>query len=119
MNRNCWYAKLRFIGDTDFEIVLGRSKAGNIRLLRSGAQVEIKTEGVKSRYVRFTAEVEKIEKIEIFVDRRLVEVYINGGEKVGTKLFYQDENDGIFEADFEKEEQVKQIELYEMKGIWR
>lgn len=119
LNQNCWRAEIQFKGDTDFKMLLGASKEGEIWFLRKGNTVEIKTEGVKSRYVQFTADVGTVEKLEIFADRRLFEIYINDGEKVGTKLFYQNGNDGIFEAEFEKEELVKTIKLYEMKGIWR
>ncbi len=63
--------------------------------------------------------VESIAKLEIFVDRRLVEVYVNDGELAGTKLFYQDEGSGVFHAAFQFQNHVEKIQIYEMKGIWR
>lgn len=119
LNQNSYYARIDFFKDTDFQILLGKSKAGKIYLIKSGNHIQIKTEGVKSRYVTFITEIEKLEKLEIFVDRRLTEVFINDGEEAGTKLFYQDGCDGIFQASFEEEEKVERIRLYEMKGIWR
>ena len=119
LNQNCWYSKITFREDTDFRILIGKSKEGKIWLSRIGTQVEIETEGVKSRYVSFVTEVEKLREAEIFTDRRVVEIYLNAGEKAGTKLFYQDGEDGIFHAEFEKEDNVESIEIYEMKGIWR
>lgn len=119
LNKNCWYGRVQFYEDTDFRILIGSSKEGKIWLSRKGTQVVIKTEGVKSKYVNFVTEIERLLEAEIFVDRRLVEVYLNKGEKVGTKLFYQDGDDGIFDAEFDTENHVKRIEIYEMNGIWR
>lgn len=119
MNNNCYYARITFSGETGFDMLLGRSKAGCIRLVREGKQLRIVTHGVKSQDVRFVTELEKLNELEIFVDRRTVEVFANGGEEAGTKLFYQDGNDGVFQAGFDQEEQVTEIELYKMNRIWK
>lgn len=119
LNQNGYYARIDFTKDTDFRILLGKSTAGEIWLLKKENKVQIKTDGVKSRYVTFVTETERVEKVEIFVDRRLTEVFINDGEEAGTKLFYQDSCDGIFHATFDTEENVARIRLNEMEGIWR
>lgn len=118
LNKNSYYAKILFSADTDFEILLGKKENSQIKLVRRKKGLRIVTEGVRSHYVKFQTEVDALEKLEIFVDHRLVEVFINDGEEAGTKLFYQEE-DGIFQAEFENEENVTSIEIYEMKGIWR
>lgn len=119
LNNNCYYAKMEFTGETDFTILLGKSEAGSIKLIRKGTQLRMKTDGVKSKYVKCITQIEHLEKIEIFVDRRMVEVFVNDGEEAGTKLFYQDKNDGIFTAEFETEKKVESIQIYGMRGIWR
>ncbi len=116
---NSYYARLEFTGETGFTILLGRSERGTIRLVREGKRLQIKTEGVRSENVECVTEIECLKNVEIFVDRRVTEVFVNDGEEAGTKLFYQDKNDGIFTADFENEECVESIEVYGMKGIWR
>lgn len=118
LNHNSYYAKLTFRERTDFDILLGKSEKGEIRLAGCGQKIQIVTTGVKSHFVHFVTEVETLETVEIFVDRRLVEVFVNDGEQAGTKLFYQ-ETDGIFEAKFAEQSAVDKIEIYEMKGIWR
>lgn len=118
MNDNCYYARVTFSGETEFDMLLGTSAAGCIRLVRHDKALRIVTHGVKSEDVHFTTEVEHLNELEIFVDRRTVEVFANGGEEAGTKLFYQDGSDGIFQAGFEKEDHVEEIELYKMNGIW-
>lgn len=119
LNNNVYYARIDFTDDTDFNILLGESSEGRLWLLKERKKLQIKTEGVKSKYVKFTTEIEHIEKAEIFVDRRLTEIFINDGEEAGTKLFYQDTNDGIFQASFQEEKNVARIRIYEMEGIWR
>lgn len=118
LNNNSYYARLTFSANVDFEILLGKSEVGEIRLVRKNETLQIVTTGVKSHYVQFVTELQELRELEIFVDRRTVEVFANNGECAGTKLFYG-ERDGIFEAEFEKEEAAEEIEVYEMKGIWR
>ena len=119
LERNCYYARIDFSDEVDFRIMLGSSEAGEIWLVREGAQVRIRTEGVQSEKVKFVTEIRELRKAEIFVDRRLVEVYLNDGEAVGTKLFYRDCRDGIFRAEFEETEKVEHILVCQMDGIWK
>ncbi len=116
---NCYYARIDFEDSVDFRILLGSSEAGEIWLVREGMEVRIKTKGVKSEKVQFVTEVERLRRAEIFVDRRLVEVYLNDGEAVGTKLFYQDCRDGVFRAEFQEEEKVGRLQVFLMDGIWK
>ncbi len=117
LNRNSYYAKMEFSGETDFEILLGKKEAEEIRLVRKGQDLYLAAKGVRSHFVTCVTRIEALKKLEVFVDHRLIEVFVNDGEEAGTKLFYQEE-DGIFEAQFETEEQAEKIEIYEMKGIW-
>lgn len=117
LNGNTYYARITFAEETDFDILLGKREGAEIRLKREGEALQIVTLGVKSHYVKFVTNLKRLEKLEIFVDHCLVEVFANDGEEAGTKLFCQ-EHDGIFGAVFNREESVERIEIYEMKGIW-
>ena len=117
LNLNSYYANIEFSCDTDFEILLGKDGDAEIRLVRKEKELRLVTQGVKSHFVKCVTELERLEKLEIFVDHRLVEIFANEGEKAGTKLFYH-EKDGIFQAHFDTEECVEAVEIYEMKGIW-
>lgn len=117
LNHNSYYAEILFSGETDFEILLGEKEDAKIRLLRRGNELRIAAEGVKSHYVKCVTVLEKLAKLEIFVDHRLVEVFANDGEAAGAKLFYQEE-EGLFQAQFDMENNVNSIKIYEMKGIW-
>ena len=59
-----------------------------------------------------------MEKLEIFTDRRTVEVYVNDGEAVGTKLFYDISDQGCFILNTEAAEGLKRVEIFRMKSIW-
>ena len=72
--------------------------------------------GVKSDKVQFVSSVEKCRNAEIFVDGRTIEVYLNDGEDVGTRLFYNSNRQGMFCLNSEKEAHVK---ICEMKSIWK
>ncbi|MDO4332844.1 MAG: glycoside hydrolase family 32 protein [Eubacteriales bacterium] len=117
LNRNSYYAKLLFDGDTNFEILLGKSRDAEIRLVRRDGELLLTTQGVRSHFVTCVTRLEKLTKLEIFVDRRTVEIFANDGERAGSKLFYP-EKGGVFQAKFDYEEHVNSIEICEMKGIW-
>lgn len=115
---NSYFAEIDFKNQTDFKIVIGRDGEKEISLLRSKGITELKTVGVKSEKVCFPAETAEVNHLEIFVDRRVVEVFVNHGESAGTKLFYNTSKQGVFEAEFEIPDSVEKIEVYSMKSIW-
>lgn len=115
---NTYYAKIKINGDSDFYFILGRSQQGSIRLQRKNQITSIETEGVKSSHASFVTDVLDVKSLEVFVDRRVVEVFINEGEAAGTKLFYTERKDGIFEAVFADVDAVEEISVYTMKSIW-
>ena len=63
--------------------------------------------------------MEEVKDLEIYMDRRVVEVYVNEGEAVGTKLFYNTSAEGCFELCAMKAGNVVRAELALMKSIWR
>ena len=73
--------------------------------------------GVKSDKVQFCFFLwRNVEMQKFFVDGRTIEVYLNDGEDVGTRLFYNSNRQGIFCLNSEKDAQVK---ICEMKSIWK
>lgn len=116
---NTYTAKLRFKGQTDFELMLGKDGEKEIFLCNGKEGLFIKTKGVKSQNVTFRADVEYVHGLEIFVDRRVVEIYVNQGEAVGTKLFYNTSGNGCFILRCEKENNIEEAEIYLMNTIWK
>lgn len=115
---NSYYANIKLNKQTDFDILLCGDNNSNIELIKKGNITELKTKGVNSEKVRFIANVNEVSSIEIFVDRRTVEVFINDGEAAGTKLFYTDNKNGVFKTNFYDIEAVQNIEVYSMKSTW-
>ena len=114
---NSYWAKVSLSKPGDFSISLGEEDGRSIRLECVNGVTGLRTQGVKSENIGFASDVEKVTEIEIFVDRRLVEVYLNGGEGAGAKLFYQHTKDGRFAAQFE-ENILQDVQVRQMNSAW-
>ncbi len=115
---NVYKAELEFEDNVLFSLQLGGDAKRKILLIHDELGLRLQTKGVKSEPVLFPAEVDKVEKLEIFTDRRTVEVYVNDGEAVGTKLFYDIKDSGCFILHAETPACVKNVEIFRMKSIW-
>lgn len=114
---NTYYARIEIEKDGDFDILLGQGEDGSeIRLLKSGGLIRLKTKGVKTENIDFIAQSHSAKLLEIFSDRRLLEVFINS-EEAGTKLFYGSGANGRLEADFKGG--YADVKVYAMESIWR
>ncbi len=114
---NSYYVKLRINGDGDFKLLLAQDGDDTLTLERTGGVTELVSTKKETEGVRFPSGIDEVREIEVFVDRRLTEVFLNHGEAAGTKLFYQDSTEGCFEADF-CEGELEQLEVYRMQSIW-
>lgn len=115
---NSYVAKISLKGDSDFSILIAEEEDRSLRLQRKDGQVELVTKGTATDKVRFPSHIENVRYIEIFMDRRSAEIYLNHGQSAGTKLFYTNSLQGVFKADFANPEEVENLELYTMKSIW-
>lgn len=115
---NAYRVQAAFAEDTFFTMLLGQDDDRSISLVHDAEGLRIVTKGVKSEGIAFRADVEEVKDLEIYMDRRVVEVYVNGGEAVGTKLFYSTSAEGCFELCAEREENIAQVELALMNSIW-
>lgn len=116
---NAYRAGIRFSENTFFSILLGADGEKSISLVNDESGLHIVTKGVKSEGIRFKADVEEVRDLEIYVDRRVAEVYVNGGEAVGTKVFYNSSTDGCFVLDAKAPENVVWAEAVCMNSIWQ
>lgn len=115
---NTYKAELEFCENIPFSICLSENDGSSMMLINDGEGLRIKTHGVKSEHVTFPADVDKVMKLEIFVDRRTTEVYVNDGEAAGTKLFYDTSDHGCFILHTDTPEGIKKAEIFGMRSIW-
>lgn len=115
IENNCYYAKISFEKPCDFDLLLGEDGDKSIFLIGRDGTVSLKMKGVKSENVQFPSCVKECRKAEIFVDGRTVEVYLNDGEDVGTRVFYNSSESGIFRL---TAAEPSRTELYTMNSIW-
>lgn len=116
---NAYRAEMRFNGNPFFSILLGRDGEKSLSLIHGRDGLQIVTRGVKSEGIHFGAEVEEVRTLEIYMDRRVVEVFVNEGEAAGTKVFYNTLKNGCFELYADEPEKIALAELAGMKSIWQ
>lgn len=114
---NSFFVRLRLKDDQDFFLTLAREGEDALYLERKQGVTGIVSTKKEVREVRFPAEAEKVRFIEIFMDRRVAEVYLNHGEAAGTKLFYQKGTEGCLEGSFAAGS-LEELELWTMESIW-
>lgn len=115
---NSYYSRVTFTRNVPFTILLGRKGEKQIVFTNGPEGAGLKTSGTKSENIFFKADVKEVRELEIFVDRRVVEVYINQGEAAGTKLFYQSSKKGCFMMECDQPEAVEEMQITAMKSIW-
>lgn len=116
---NAYRAEIKFSGNTFFAMLLGKDGEKTISLVYDKDGLQILTKRVKSEGICFKAEVEEVRTLEIYMDRRVVEVFVNEGEAAGTKVFYNTSKDGCFELHAEEPGKIEQVELAAMQSIWQ
>lgn len=115
---NTYKAELEFTKDIPFSICLSENDGSRMMLVNDEKGLRLTTHGVKSEHITFPADVERVEKLEIFVDRRTAEIYVNDGEAAGTKLFYDTSDQGCFILHTDTPECIKRAEVFCMRSIW-
>ncbi|MEH2930553.1 GH32 C-terminal domain-containing protein [Candidatus Ventrimonas sp. KK005] len=115
---NSYHVEMSLEGEGDFTILLAKDGDETLTLERKDGITGLVSQKEKAKEIRFLADVSRVEEIEIFVDRRVTEVFLNRGEAVGTKVFYQESKDGCFLAQI-WEGTMKKVKISQMKSIWR
>ncbi len=116
---NAYRAEVSFEKNTFFTILLGKDGERSISLLNDRDGLRIVTRKVNSEGIRFRADIEEVRALEIYMDRRAVEIYVNGGEAVGTKVFYNSSEDGCFVLRAKERERILRAEVARMESIWK
>ena len=115
---NAYRAEITCRENVFFDILLGEDEGKSISLVNDREGLRIVTKGVKSEGICFRADVEQVRKLEIFMDRRMVEVYVNDGEAAGTKIFYNTSEEGCFVLRAKEPENIEGVCIGLMGSIW-
>lgn len=111
-----FYACLEFPSPCKFKIKLNeRADGASFQLIGTGDTVELKTIGVPSEHTRFLSPSIPINKLEIFMDHRTCEIFINNGEAAGTKTFYGDNNGYMFTCEAINAKKIPHLIIKQMQ----
>lgn len=116
---NAYFADLTFEGSDDFSFILAQTQDGRqiIRLLQKDGQVRLQTQGMRCDDVDFRAsQLSPTTHIEVFVDRTMVEVFVNDGEDAAA-LQFPVTRGGMFEI--EEPGSLATVELHKLNSVWR
>jgi beta-fructofuranosidase len=114
---NCYYVHATLKGDQPFKLVLAHDGEDTLSLVRESGQVQLVSSKKAMTGIHFPSDVTGVREIEAFVDRRVVEVFLNKGEGAGTKLFYQTSKEGYLKADF-YDGDLERMEVWTVSSIW-
>lgn len=115
---NSYYVEMSLEGDGDFSILLAQDGEDTLTLEKRDGITGLVSGKKEARNVRFPADVSQVREIEIFVDRRVTEVFLNHGEAAGTKVFYQESRDGCFGVRMFGG-CIKALKVCRMESIWK
>ena len=115
---NSYYVQMSLEGEGDFSILLAQDGEDTLTLERRDGLTGLVSGKKEARNVRFPADVSRVREIEIFVDRRVTEVFLNHGEAAGTKVFYQESRDGCFGVRLSGG-CIKALKVCRMESIWK
>lgn len=109
---NCCYAKLMLGDHEDFRMILAQNGSDRLSLAKTGGRLTLTSTKAK---VDLNCDICEggISEVEIFLDRRLCEIFVNGGEAAFAKTFYSSDLKGVLKAEFSGK---GSLEVYSVKG---
>lgn len=115
---NAYHVKVRLNKPADFRMTLFKWKGRKLYLEQKDGNVQFRSIGMGAKNRIYPASVKNADMVEIFVDRNVCEVFLNDGEDVGTKKFYQQSLSGSFECHVQESDAVKFAIIEKMNSIW-
>lgn len=115
---NCYHVVLKLQEASDFRMTLYKWKNRKLYLEQKDGKIRFHTVGMGAKNMFCPADINGATEVEIFVDRNVCEVYLNGGQSAGTKKFYQNSEAGNFELHVSADGEVEQLTVEKMKNIW-
>ncbi|PNV61417.1 hypothetical protein C0033_14080 [Clostridium sp. chh4-2] len=117
---NGYHLNLKIRNRTSFQIILAQNEERWIGVRYEGDQLGLLygKKGIQTE-PELNVTVETVIQLEIFVDKSVVELYVNDGEKVGTKTYFFKPQNKKIEYWFEKREEVEELAVSQINSIWK
>lgn len=109
---NSYYAHIVLAHDCDFMAVIASQGGDSLSLVCENADTRLISSRIPDAV--FHSGCSYPRDIEIFFDRRVAEVFLNGGEHVGTKTFYCANNQGSFSFSTSDQSAIERITIWRM-----
>ena len=119
LSGNAYFADLTFTGDDDFSFLVAQSSDGSqiVRVVQRDGIVRLVTQGMRSDDIDFhSTQLTPTRHLEIFVDRTMIEVFVNDGEDAAA-LQFPVTRGGVFEI--EEPGSLATVELHKLNSVWR
>jgi beta-fructofuranosidase len=115
----CYRLDLEFDGNTDFRIIFAQDAEKHIGLAYDSGRLRILNgpkEGLNIANLFY--DTEEIHHLTVYVDRTVIEVFVNQGEGVGTKDYYIHMARPVCTAVFRKPDRIKSAVITAIDSIW-
>lgn len=109
---NAYCARVLLAQDCAFTAVIASEGSDSLRLVCENGDTALLSSRIPDAV--FSAGCAHVREIEIFFDRRVAEVFLNGGEQVGTKTFYCDNTQGSFRFSACDPSAIERITVWQM-----
>lgn len=71
----------------DFDLVLASKGECSLHLLRQGGEIRLATQGLPTDRLKLALDLPAVERLEVFMDGTVCELFANSGEEAATVLF--------------------------------
>lgn len=119
LSGNAYFADLTFTGDDDFSFLVAQSSDGSqiVRVVQRDGIVRLVTQGMHSDDIDFhSTQLTPTRHLEIFVDRTMIEVFVNDGEDAAA-LQFPITTSAVFAVD--KPGNLATLSLHQLNPVWK
>lgn len=120
---NAYYANVHLADDADAIMVLAKGvnpqdgRPTELLLQRTDGVTRLVAKGTAVEDVDFDSGITDVRQVEVFFDRNVVEVFLNGGQTAGSMLFQGADGDG--ELRIASSGKIDAVDARALNGIWR
>ncbi|MFY9177123.1 MAG: GH32 C-terminal domain-containing protein [Caldicoprobacterales bacterium] len=115
---NLFRMDIEISNNTNFDISLTHNDTENMQLKYNGKTLELIIYKDETEENTTIIETSIINELTVFLDRSLVEIFINKGEYAAARRYYYEDAVHEIKVWFEKPEYIKNAKVTSLKSIW-